>query len=81
MFGETPQTRAKRLRERIAKAIFATMVACIVIPLVLIIGYLIKEGVSLISWEFLTTNPAGGMRKGGIWSALLGTFWLVIVSC
>jgi phosphate transport system permease protein len=80
MFGETPQTRAKRLRERIAKAIFATMVACIVIPLVLIIGYLIKEGVSLISWEFLTTNPAGGMRKGGIWSALLGTFWLVIVS-
>lgn len=76
-FAETPFTRKKQRREKLAQGIFAVMVACIVIPLVLIVGYLIKEGFSLISWEFLTTNPAGGMRKGGIWSALLGTFWLV----
>ncbi len=76
-FGETSFTRKKRRNEKIAQSIFALMVACIVIPLFLIVGYLIKEGASLISWEFLTTNPTGGMRKGGIWSALLGTFWLV----
>ena len=79
-FGETAFTRKKQRSEKIARGIFALMVACIVIPLFLIVGYLIKEGVSLINWEFLTTNPIGGMRKGGIWSALLGTFWLVIVS-
>jgi phosphate transport system permease protein len=79
-FGETPLTHKKRRREKIAQGIFAVMVACIIIPLVLIVGYLVKEGISLISWDFLTTNPVGGMRKGGIWSALLGTFWLVIVS-
>ncbi len=76
-FGETPFTRSKRRREKIAFAVFAGMVACIVIPLFLIVGYLVKEGAPLISWDFLTTNPVGGMRKGGIWSALLGTFWLV----
>jgi phosphate transport system permease protein len=79
-FAETPFTRKKQRSEKIARAIFAVMVACIIIPLILIIGYLVKEGFSLISWEFLTTNPTNGMRKGGIWSALLGTFWLVGVS-
>ena len=79
-FGETAFTRKKQRSEKIARGIFALMVTCIVVPLFLIVGYLIKEGVSLIDWEFLTTNPIGGMRKGGIWSALLGTFWLVIVS-
>ncbi len=79
-FAETPFTHKKRRNEKIAQGIFAVMVACIVIPLFLIVGYLVKEGAPLISWDFLTTNPTGGMRKGGIWSALLGTFWLVGVS-
>ena len=79
-FAETPFTRRKQRNEKIARAIFAAMVACIVIPLILIVGYLIKEGASLITWDFLTTNPVGGMRRGGIWSAILGTFWLVVVS-
>ena len=79
-FAETPFTRRKQRNEKIARAIFAVMVACIVIPLILIVGYLIKEGISLITWDFLTTNPVGGMRRGGIWSAILGTFWLVVVS-
>jgi phosphate transport system permease protein len=34
----------------------------------------------LLSWDFLTTNPAGGMRRGGIWSAFLGTIYLVTMS-
>jgi phosphate transport system permease protein len=76
-FAETPFTRSKRRHERAAFAVFAAMVACIVIPLFLIVGYLVKEGAPLISWDFITTNPTGGMRRGGIWSALLGTFWLV----
>ncbi len=79
-FAETPFTRKKHRQEKLAQGIFAVMVACIVIPLFLIVGYLVKEGASLISWSFLTTNPTGGMRAGGIWSALLGTFWLVGVS-
>jgi phosphate transport system permease protein len=80
LFVETRFVRKKRRNERIAQAVFATMVVCILIPLGLIIGYLVIQGAPLISWDFLTTNPTGGMRKGGIWSALLGTIWLVGVS-
>ena len=79
-FAETPNVRRTRRNERIAQGIFGLMVVCILIPLVLILGYLITKGAPLISWEFLTTNPINGMRKGGIWSALLGTLWLVGVS-
>ena len=79
-FAETPQVRRKLRGELIAKATFAVMVICILIPLALILGYLINKGYTLLSWDFLTTNPMSGMRKGGVWSALLGTLWLVGVS-
>jgi phosphate transport system permease protein len=79
-FAATANVRRERRNERIAQSIFALMVLCILVPLALIIGYLFYKGYSMLSWEFLTTNPVSGMRKGGIWSALLGTLWLVGVS-
>jgi phosphate transport system permease protein len=79
-FAETAAIRRKLRNERVAQSIFALMVVCILIPLALILGYLVTKGAPLISWEFLTSNPISGMRKGGIWSALLGTLWLVGVS-
>ena len=56
------------------------MVASMIIPLFLIVGYLVKEAWPLLSLDFLFTNPTGGMRHGGIWSALLGTLYLVTLS-
>ena len=80
MFVETPFVRKKHRSEVIAKWIFGFMAAAMVVPLLMIVGYLVYQGAPLISWEFLTSNPVGGMRRGGIWSALLGTIWLVGVS-
>ena len=80
LFIETRFVRKKLRNEWLAKAVLAVVVALILIPLFLILGYLIKLGAPLITWDFLTTNPVGGMRRGGIWSAILGTLWLVFVS-
>ena len=80
MFVETPFVRKKYRRELLAKCVFGLMAAAMVVPLVMIVSYLVYQGAPLITWEFLTTNPVGGMRRGGIWSALLGTIWLVGVS-
>ena len=80
MFVETPFVRKKYRRELLAKCVFGLMAAAMVVPLIMIVSYLVYQGAPLISWEFLTTNPIGGMRRGGIWSALLGTIWLVGVS-
>ena len=80
MFTETPFIRKKRLQEAIAKCIFGAMALAMVIPLLLIVGYLVIKAWPLLSWEFLTTNPVRGMSMGGIWSALLGTIYLVTCS-
>jgi len=79
-FAETPHIRRKLRQEQFARAALGLVVLAILTALALILGYLVNKGASLISWEFLTTNPISGMRKGGIWSALLGTLWLVGVS-
>lgn len=76
-FTATPFSRRKRLTERVAQTVLGLMSLLLVVPVVLIIVYLIIKAAPLLSLDFLTTNPTGGMRHGGIWSALLGTIWLV----
>jgi len=79
-FAETPFVRKKQRGELLARCVFGGMTLAMIVPLLLIIGYLVCKGAPLLSWEFLTTNPTNGMRKGGVWSALLGTIWLVVTS-
>ena len=45
-----------------------------------ILGFIIYKGIGVISWEFLTTAPKDGMTAGGIWPAIVGTFYLMIGS-
>jgi phosphate transport system permease protein len=80
MFTTTALIRKKQRNELIAKCVFGGMALAMVVPLVVIVTYLVVQAAPLLSWEFLTTNPSGGMRLGGIWSALLGTVYLVTVS-
>ncbi|MDR2067178.1 MAG: phosphate ABC transporter permease PstA [Endomicrobium sp.] len=54
----------------------ATMLA--IIPVLVIIFLIIKNGASSISWEFLTSMPRNGMRAGGILPAIVGTFSIVL---
>jgi phosphate transport system permease protein len=80
VFTETHVSRRKRLTERLAQCVFGLMACALVVPLLLIVGHLVYEALPLLSWEFLTTNPSNGMRSGGIWSAFLGTIYLVTAS-
>lgn len=52
----------------------------VIIFLILIIGYIIKSGYSAISWEFITEMPRNEMTEGGIFPAIVGTFWLMVGS-
>ena len=80
MFAETALVRAKQRNERIAKLVLGFMAFAMVVPLLWIVGHLVIEAMPLLSWDFISTNPMGGMRRGGIWSALLGTIYLVTTS-
>jgi len=58
----------------------ATLVA--LIPLILIIYYLLKEGLSSISLNFFTSDPTGSFfgNPGGIRSAILGSLEIVALA-
>jgi phosphate transport system permease protein len=79
-FTETAFGRSKRRRELVAKVVLGMMALAMVVPLVMIVSYIVVRAWPVLSWDFLTTNPTGGMRRGGIWSALLGTIYLVTMS-
>jgi phosphate transport system permease protein len=53
----------------------------ITVPLIIILLYIIKQGVTQVNWHFLTNVPAPvGETGGGIANALLGSFIMVIMS-
>jgi phosphate transport system permease protein len=80
MFEATPMTRRKQHAEMAAKVVFCAMTLLMVLPLLLILGYLICQAWPILSLDFLLTNPSSGMRAGGIWSPLLGSLYLVVLS-
>ncbi|MDP3980733.1 MAG: phosphate ABC transporter permease PstA [Chlamydiota bacterium] len=64
--------------QKIAFAILLVTTIAIIIPVLAIIFIIIKNGIGAINWEFLSTVPRMGMRKGGILPAIVGTVYLVI---
>lgn len=48
----------------------------VIIPIILVIGYVVAHGIGTVDWAFLTQAPRDGMRAGGIMPALLGTLVL-----
>ena len=60
--------------------LFLLMTTLLIIPVLIILGTLVMKGGSMISIDFLFTDPVNGMTEGGIFPALLGTVWLVSVA-
>ena len=79
-FARTPHIARKERAEAVAKAVFALMAAAMVVPLVLIVGYLVYRAWPSLGWEFLVDVPRRGMTDGGIWPAFVGTLYLVGIS-
>ncbi len=62
--------------DKIARIAITIVAALVVIPIILVILFIIINGIGALSWEFLTQPPTNGMKEGGIMPALLGTIIL-----
>jgi len=49
-----------------------------ILPIIAVVIYIIILGAPAISREFITGFPEDGMRAGGIWPAIVGTFYLTL---
>jgi phosphate transport system permease protein len=61
-------------------AFFLLTICCllIVVPVIAIIVYVASQGGGTITWQFLSEFPKNQAREGGIFPALLGSFYLMI---
>jgi phosphate transport system permease protein len=67
-----------RLRQKIAFTILGLATLAVVIPIILTMLYIVRHGISAVSWEFITQPPRQGMRHGGIFPAIVGTVYLIV---
>jgi len=80
VFAADELNRRNHASGRLFKILFGFMTATLVLPVIIILAMLIYQGGAVISLEFLFTNPTKAMTAGGIFPALLGTVWLVLVA-
>jgi phosphate transport system permease protein len=75
----------RRRRDRAARGAILTATLIALVPLLLIVYYLLKKGLSSWSVDFFTTDPTGNTffkssSIGGIKSAILGTIEIVALA-
>lgn len=71
---EASLDRTRKVRNGVATAWLIGSFVLVAIPLVLIVAYVVQQGISAISWEFLTSEIAPSRRRtGGIGPAVVGT--------
>lgn len=70
----------KRTSQKFAFGFFTLLSYLVVAILFVILGFIIIKGGSVISWDFLTKAPEEEMTKGGIFPAIVGTFYLIVGS-
>ncbi len=66
------------MREKVAFVILGFATLLVVLPIILTIVYIVKNGIGSVTWEFITQPPRNGMKEGGILPAIIGTIVLII---
>ena len=70
----------KRMSQKLAFGFFTFLSYLVVVILFVILGFIAIKGGKAISWDFLTKAPEDGMTAGGIFPAIVGTFYLILGS-
>ena len=68
----------RALAQRLGFVLLGLITLVVVVPILLVIGIIIARGMVAINWQFLSTMPYGGMKKGGILPAIIGTLLLTL---
>lgn len=67
---------SRQTSQKIAFALITFAAIVVVVPIVLVVVYIVAQGIRAISWEFISGFPRSGMREGGILPAVIGTLVL-----
>jgi phosphate transport system permease protein len=69
---------SRQTRQQIGFVFLTLAAIMVVLPILALVVYIVAQGASAISWEFVTAMPRDGMRAGGLWPAIVGTLLLTL---
>jgi phosphate transport system permease protein len=69
---------SRQMSQQVAFGLLVAATAIVVVPVIVIILQIVINGGGAISWDFLTQPPAQAGKAGGIFPAILGTFYLML---
>jgi len=69
--------KSAHAREKLAFFILGAITFIVILPILLTIFYIVKNGIKTVNWEFITQYPRNGMKEGGILPAIVGTVYLI----
>ena len=72
--------RMRKAKDIVATCFFCAAGASLVILVAGVALFILREGGGVISWNFITKPPSEGMTAGGVFTPLVGTVQLVLVS-
>ena len=67
---------SKKLKSQLFTVIVTVAALFSVGVLLFLVFWLARDGISVISWEFITSMPRRRMTEGGIWPAIVGTVYV-----
>ena len=70
----------RKLEQFFGFLILRICIGFVILALVVILFDIFKKGAGVISWEFLSSMPKKGMTEGGILPAIIGTFFVTIIT-
>lgn len=68
------------IKQKLGFALLGLSLAFVILIIFVIFYNIISNGYSAISYEFLTASPTDGMTKGGIMPAIVGTFFVTMIT-
>ena len=74
----TSTSKSRYTAQRLGFSLLTLMTLLTVVPIVAVVIYILFLGAPAISGEFIVGFPREGMRAGGIWPAIVGTFYLTL---
>ena len=69
---------SRQQSQKVAIWVITAIAILVILPIILVILYVIINGLSAMSWEFISQPPRNGMTEGGVFPAILGTLFLTL---
>ena len=74
----SPSSGRQVMVQRMGFSLLSLLALLTVLPILVLIIYIAVQGLPAVSLEFVIGFPRDGMRAGGIWPAIVGTFYLTL---